>query len=380
VASALVLLSLTLLAPHARAQEEAPIEETGNRLGNIWFDIGSWIAQPAGLQYTPATETNFIPPFSTQQNLTMGHGTETETFYSLEYALPNKWGSFFLGLYKHRDTAFLSRSTFTSEAQTKFRDTRLDYSRPAFRTRRVLADWSVGWRRIEHDRAIDVAYFALSPLLPVILPPACQGTCPDLSPEPDTAVESSAYEGRGLSAGIDLEFPLWKRNLVLEAGAGASLLRGKLDYSYQSSNSYYFETDGTNFVQILCDNPDVCASDYATFDDVFVEGNTTVFQSSRIKQEDAAYALASERQAQDAQILEGYLGLRWRTPYQRLEVYLGFRQTRLDNVALRMRPTLQRASAVESNGQFQTTATTVIQETGSVVYEGFYGGLRFRLY
>jgi len=215
----------------------------------------------------------------------------------------------------------------------------------------------------------------------VILPPACETPCPDLSPLPDSAGTRSQYEGRGLTGGIQLEFPLWKNNLVIEGSVAVSVLRGDIDLYYNGSNSYYIETDGGgDFVQILCATPDVCESDYETFDDTFLEGNNIVYQADRIAQRNASISLSDTKTDQSSLVVENDIAIRWRTPYKRLEVFGGFRQSRYGGVAVELRPTVQ-AGAPDEDGNFPLTLVGGVTENErSVTYEGFYGGVTIRLY
>jgi hypothetical protein len=406
VAPVALLLAIAVPAPIVLAQEEAPAEETGNRLGNIFLDIGTWVAQPSGLQYTPATRVDPTSPFATQTNLEIPHGTNDEAQYRVEYRLPSNMGSFEFRVYKHEDNSNLDgfspaaflfgealthnlyaglnndglADAFRSRSRTKMREWRIDYRRQAFRTPRVAADWFVGWRRVKHSRDLRADYFALVPGLPVILPPACDLNCPDLSPESDFASTRSQFEGRGATAGIDLQFPLWKNEVVFEGGASISVLRGDLNSRYEALNTYYIETTGTgNFVRILCDTPSACAADYETFDDVFLDGTTVIYQAERIAQRDAAFAVQRANSAQTSLVIENHLGFRWRTPYKRLEVFGGFRQTRYDDVALELRPTVS-ALDPNSDGEVVLVTTGVNETERSVTYEGFFGGVTFRLY
>ena len=64
-----ILLALLWVAfqasPGVRAQEEAATEEKeaqGGLLGSIHVEIETWVAQPSGLQYQPATVSDPTPP------------------------------------------------------------------------------------------------------------------------------------------------------------------------------------------------------------------------------------------------------------------------------------------------------------------------------
>ena len=97
--AALTLL-FTIYAPLVLAQEEAPVEDTGSRLGNIFVNLEAWVAQPTGLQYSPATSVSPDSPFESQTR-SLSHGTHDEGRYQLEYTLPSDAGTFELSLYRH---------------------------------------------------------------------------------------------------------------------------------------------------------------------------------------------------------------------------------------------------------------------------------------
>ncbi len=386
------------------AQEEAQdSEESTKRIGNFYIDLGSWVAQPVGMGLVPATEVDLSGSgsgtLSQSRSLEIQHGTEDKFQSRLEYRLPNKMGSVFISLYDHDEDTGMNRSspgqfiygealthslfagfasdtladTFVSAATSDLRDFRIDYSREAFRSPRVSGDWFVGWRRVEHARQIVADYFAVVPGLPPILPPACVD-CLNLDPLPDSASAYSTYEGRGLTGGFDLEFPLWKNRLVLEGGAALTVMRGDIEANYQATNSFYILTDVDGTQYLVCGTPTFCDEQYALFDDVIFNSEGQPYHiADNIVQGTTGVAL-TRNASLSSQVLENYLGFRWRTPYNRLEVFGGFRQTRYDDVALELRPTVIASDVIEA------TVTAVHEEYESVTYEGFYGGVTFRLY
>jgi hypothetical protein len=405
------ILFLAIAAPTSivLGQEEAPVEETGSRMGNIYFDIGTWVPQPVGLHYTPATLYDTSTGFGVQSNLELPHSTSDKTLYGLEYRMPSGYGRFVASLYKHEDVSSMSAyraaefiygeslahnafpgvynnqlaDAFVSTASTRLRQWGLDYYRPAFRTPRLAADWFVGWRRVEHERALAAEYFALVPDLPPILPPACNLPCPDLSPWSDTATVTSDFDGRGITAGIDLEFPLWKNELVFEGKASLTVMRGKLSAGYQGNNSYYILNDGSGIEgyesnQILCLTPESCQDDYEIFDMVFVSDNQVVYVADRIAQREAKFAVGSNNSSHTSQLVDLYLGFRWRTPLQRLEVFAGFRQAHYNDIAVELRPVVNVVSV--DDGQVMLGMESLNPTEGSVTYEGFLGGVTVRIY
>jgi len=378
-------------APAALAQEEAPAEETqAGGIGQFFLDVGFWTSQPTGLEFSPALERGANGSFSSVNH---DYGTETEDQYRIEYRLPSNRGSFSFSLYKHTGEAQLTERTptsfqwfearalasqagvnndgfadgFTSVSGTRLREWRATYSHEAFRTPRITGTWYIGWHRVEDSETLNADYFAIAPSLPPILPPACGSNCTDkaltLAPLPDTATTDSDFEGRGLLGGMDFELPLWKSRIVLEGGIGLSVLRGDHDTGYFGSNSLYTLTEEDGSVRVLCPSGSssaTCAADYALFDDFEVVNGQPHFTIDSINQVTISESLA-EADSQTSEVLDTRIGVRWRTPYKRLEAFGGFRQTHYADAAV----------TVEADGD---------RFTHSVTYEGFFFGVTFRLY
>jgi len=403
ISVALVFLLCTILGPFSSAQEEAPAEETTNRLGNFFFSYETWVAQPVGLGYHPAT-VNDTETFFSSQALNIEHGTNDTARYELEYQLPSNSGSFSLSLFDHEDSEDLSRfdpanfifgqtmsfplyagvnndglaDAFISSSGTTLRDWSLEFSRDAFHTRLVSGQWSIGWRRVEHSRQLATDYFALVPGFGALLPPgpACLIDLPDnpacrLDPLPDSASFFSKFEGRGATIGLDLEFPLWKNKLVLEGGIGISVMRGKTDTSYLAENHVYIlEFEGEAFI---------LGPPYDEFEIVLDGGGEPIALIDFISQFRVPISMQSSGVSTTAEVFDAELGVRWRTPLKRLEVYAGMRQTHYDNVGLDLRP--QGTTETFTEDGFVIINVQEIKETPrSVTYEGFYGGVRIRLY
>lgn len=399
------VLTAAFVAAPCGAQEEAPPEDTGSRLGNVYVDFGTWVAQPTGLQYVPATMLDASGDVQFQRNLEVDHGTSDKTHWAIDYDMPADLGRFSFEYYKHDDMeqfGMLSPAQFVfgeaiahnvfagyrndtladgflSRTLTELREFRIDYTREAYRSPRVAVDWFVGWRRVEHSRQIDASYFALAPDLPPVLPPNCSA-CPDLDPLPDTAGRTSSYEGRGATVGMDIEFPLWRNDVVFEGEIAVTVMRGDLTARYQATNSYYVLAQDIpgRAAGILCLDDATCDDDYELFDDV-IENGQPIFVGDRIAQRQASIGVISDGSSLTNLVVENSLGFRWRTPYRRLEVFAGFRQTRYDDIAIDLQPTVA-ASAPDDDLEI-SLATTALRETArSVTYEGFYGGVTFRLY
>lgn len=383
------------------AQEEAPAEETGSRLGNIYLNIESWVAQPTGLEYFPATLIDPSNPFDTT-TLEVPHSTGNETRYQLDYALPSELGNIAFTVYKHTEDPGLTRLSpsefiygetaahplfagvynngladgFASATYTKLRDVRIDFYRPAFRSPRVAANWFVGWRRVRHSRNMAADYFALVPDFPPLLPPG--GYCPDppppdapckLNPIADQTSIRSKFDGRGATVGMDLEFPLWKNKVVLEGDVALSVMRGKTDTQYTSETSLY-----------VLDDTVILGPPYDEFDDVLVDAQGVVtYLIDSIDQVTLPLGLRSEGLSTTSQVFDASLGFRWRTPLKRLEVYGGIRQSHYADVGVDLRPKNVTISVTEE-GVILENIQDIDSTNRSVTYEGFYGGIRVRLY
>jgi len=394
------------------AQEEAPVEETGNRIGNVYFSLGIWSSQPVGTQYSPAgvstTDTDPTGTSANLNNLDIEHGTESEGTYEFEYVLPKNYGTLSYSLYKQNDESFLNLTSpsnyifeqslsfddfaglrndglsdgFFSTATTELREWKIDYSRLAFETPRVKGAWSVGWRRVEHHEELVAEYFNLVTGLPPLLPPLCdpcdEGLILALTPRSDTASVKSNYEGRGLTLGIDLELPLWKNKVVLEGSASISALRGDANSFYIATNNYFTINEPPG--RVLCADAATCDDDYALFGAMEDSGggNTSpVF--NRISQRNATASATLDGVSQDAFVLDTRVGFRWRTPLRRLEVFGGFKQSRYDDVAIDIRPQVV-VTEIDDLGVASLAVSGIDRSLKSVTYEGFYGGVRLRLY
>jgi len=419
-----LVLALIALAPtDARAQEEAPVEdkpaESGGRLGSFHVAVETWVAQPAGLQYVPASQADPSNPFATRL-LESDHRTHDELRYRLMWTLPKAAGELSLTYYAHNDEAALDGAdpgnfvfaellapslfagvnndgmadAFESVNQTDLRDWHVDFTRPAFQTTFMRGTWSVGWRRVRHDREQAAAYFATLPGLPALLPPLCDN-CPNLDPDPDIAVSSSTFEGRGPRVGADLTFPLWRDKLSLEGGASLSVLRGSTSASYQAlTQAYLFAEDPDSLIflappydlfgwyyndvaNVLCP-----VINYDTSIDTLCDaaGDSLTAAASKVSKREAILGLQGQSVSTSADVLEGHIGFRWKAlPW--LEVTGGFRSTRYTNVGteLRAAPELDGAT-LGSSGQILLTPGTVSREERSATYEGLYAGVIIRLY
>jgi hypothetical protein len=401
-AGTLLVLGLALAYP-ASAQEEAPAETETSRLGHFWVDLETWVAQPTGLQYVPATELDLDNPLDTR-TIELDHSTNSEARYQFEWEMPSEWGRLRGTIYKHTDNEDLQRldpanftfgetlthslfagvnndgaaDGFSSASTTRTRDTRIDFARRAFSSPRVSADWFIGWRRVEHSRSLAAEYYALVPGFPPLLPPAgfCNPVpfCP-LDPIPDTASMTSDHESRGATAGIEIDFPVWRNQVLLEGDLSIAVMRGSTTTTYTAQNAYYLLDEeaaqlGTGSV--------ILGPPYDEFDDIILVQNAPVPLLNYISQESFPIGLQSDLST-DTQVLDAALGFRWRTPLKWLEVVGGMRQTYYQNVGADVRPKISTVTTTE-DGIPVYNIEDVDQVERSATYEGFYGGVRVRLY
>ncbi len=381
--------------PPKEAQEEAEAPAQSDSKGEVYLEAEVWVAQPTGTEYAPATQLDPDNPLQ-ETILTISHGTEPEGRFRAGYTLPGDWGTIVVTYLKQEDDAELARATpgefmfgevsvnplfagfandgltdsFTTVTRTRLRDLRLDIYRPAFRGARVSGDWFVGWRRVTHIRQMSTLYRALLPDLPVFLPPTVpcppNAGCPNLAPIPDSGSIDSSFEGRGISAGLEVDFHLWQDKLWLETGVSLAVLRGEIKSDYNSTTSAYFvrvDIDGDGTPESLIVNPLF----YEDFDEF----------ASDVGQATLPIGLEADAIATTSQVVDASVALRWRAR-RWLEAFVGFRDTRYTDVGVDLRAKVV-AISIDDFGFPVRNFEDVTEVDRSVTYEGFYGGIAFRL-
>jgi hypothetical protein len=363
----------------AKREQAAAAEE---RLGTLYAEYGTWVAQPVGLEYTPATRINPSDPVDVKL-LQIAHGTDRRERVRAGYEFHNRVGEFMLTYFSHEDEEALGDSTpgvfqfgelwvhpfsagfaedgradaFRATAATKMRDLRLDYYRPAFSNDRVRAKWFVGFRRFFHRRDQAATYFAVLTDLPVLLPPIVPEPRPDLEPLPDVAQLQSKYEGRGVEAGMEFIVPLWKDRLLFEAGFALGVLRGKFSTRYSSFTHLYLQ---------LNENGEIVDTLAPPYSESFLASDVDLVQQFTFPA-----ALNADGLSQSGQVLDASLGFRWKA-WRGLDLLGGFRDTRYENVALELRPG---AANLSASAVFNLEDASRIER--SVAYEGFYLGVAY---
>lgn len=370
----LLCLLLGLVSANAQAQEgNASEDDEDSKWVRIYLEAGVWNSQIAGAEYYPATMNDPQNPVGTDL-LTYDDDKSTAARYRAGFLLKKNLGEIIGTWYARRDPVEMSMTRpgnfifgeiqahglyygyrndgladgFNGEAATVLRDLRIDYMRTAFKSKRVIGKWFVGYRRVSHKREHYVEYLALTPDLPPVIPPSPSIDEP-LDPRSDTASITSDYIGRGVEAGMEFRIPMWKDRLFLEADFLGASMRGKSTTSYTSTTHYY-----------TVDGAFLAPSDY---DDAWEN------VPDDIVQQDYLIGLQSQSLPTSSQIFEASLGIRGRV-WSTLELFLGFRSAQYQNFGVDLRPKVT----------FTATGLAVqdVEEIDrSATYEGFYTGLSY---
>ncbi len=380
VMALLVVSGLSWPTAAQEVTEESGAKSSGPT-GRLIFGVEGWIAQPAGLGYSPATEEAVATGIGIEsRRLTMNHGTNSKLRYQVGYRLPGNWGKVVYSSYNHNDEGSLNRfdpgafrfgesltftefagvnndglaDGFTSSNSTRLRDLHLNYFRPLFASDKVRGNLILGWRRVDHDRNHGAEYYALVPDFPPVFPPNSPPVA-SLTPFADTARVRSQFEGRGPELGLNLEFPMLNDKLVIEASAAITVVRGKTTTRYQAENSYY-EINGT-----VLDPP------YDIFGTITVDPNTGAVDPN-IVQTRQRVSLTSTSESASSEVMDVSIGFRWQAlPW--MDVTGGFRNSRFDDVGIDLRP-----------GNINLGLSDVAEVGRSVTYEGFYAGVVIRAF
>lgn len=152
-----------------------------------------------------------------------------------------------------------------SHAVRRSREYRLEFQNQAFDTRWARATWGVGLRSLSHARTLSISYYAIVPNFP---PAGTVDEIMRLFPRADQFGQTASFEGSGLGASFNVEFPLHPRFSIV-TGLSIGLLRGKSESSYSSETSFY----------ALATSPDVpltTAELFALLSLPIVPGSTTL--------------------------------------------------------------------------------------------------------
>jgi hypothetical protein len=386
------ILLLLLVAPITLAQDDdsgddsdaASTATDSGRIGVLYAEFGVWVAQPVGLDYSPATRNNPNDPFDTRL-LTVKHGTDDRERVRVGWEFNNAIGEFVLTYYSHEDRADRGESepgrfvfgevmshplnagfsddglsdSYFDDTNTLLRDLRVDYYRPAFENDRASAKWFAGLRRVYHKREQEIRYDVLVPSLPPLLPPLTV-LRPTLIPLPDVVEIKSEYEGRGVEAGMDFLVPLFRDRFTFEAGFAVAALRGETDATYESATHYYARVVNNEVVEVI-------EPPFTRLEEFVIPGDPN---SGKViddtEQLTDIFALKSLDRSSTSMVVEGYLGFRWRA-WRTLEVIAGFRDVHYSDAGVDLRP--KQVSISSGN---QVNIQDVDETSRDVGYEGFY--------
>ena len=362
-------------APEAPAAEPPaakpyPAEPPLHRWGGITLGIVGWYPQLVGAHYEVADV------FSSGHWSALEMQSEARIRESLRFAyhLPKHVGSIVFtydsmshddqfqslkpGQFVYDETQSVSSFAgyandgladgVSSGSETKTRELRIDYSQTAFDSKRARGTWSFGYRDLDHSRSLGITYYALIPDLPPVIPPIVSGAADTarFTPQPDTVDMQSNFSGSGLGAAFDVEFRLARRVSVI-GGLSVALYRGKLDTTYESRASFFFDQETG---QILTNDELIAAFNQVEdpqADPPVPAGTENVFQAFDV------YNRRAPGQSQFAQSFDVYLGIQvnvWRTM----------------NVSVLMREL-----------QYLDVAADLF-DTHSIAYEGYGVGLSYR--
>jgi len=374
---------LALVVP-AFAQDETADEPKASieGLGRIIAEVSGWISQPGGADVAIALRQ----PSDTSLGAaleTIPTGTDTGLRYRGGYEFRDNIGTFVLTWYSvatELQQTVLTPSTFqfseiltvplypgvfddgladgyASTATLKTRDLRLDYYRDFVSTPRVDARWFVGYRRVNHIRTGQTEYYSLVPNLPPILDPLGSPR-QDLVPGVDFALTESNLSARGVEAGIEVELPVWRKRVWVDAGLSVSAMRGRLSTSYSSrTHVYTFRGDLAPGV-----SPYVDPNDPDAFEDSE--------RLAGIRQEAVDVSVRSRNEGTDMAVIDASLGFRWQV-WKSIQVLGGYRATHYQGAAQDIAP-----AAVAANGDLtRFTVQGIERREHSLTLEGYYLGV-----
>jgi hypothetical protein len=384
-AGAFLLVALVAISP-AVAQDDDTKSDGGVR---FMIEVDAWGAQPRGLEYEPATLAD--PTGTTGDSLIeFKQDPSTTPYWRFDLDAGQDVGHFRLTWFTQDQDQTMKEFTpgefwfgqiqshpygagwlndgrsdgFEAATSTKISDFRFDFSRSAFRSDNFEGRWLVGIRRVEHDRSMDTVYYALAPLQDPLIPPVFELPRPDLDPQPDEALVSSKYRGRGLEAGMEFDFSFVQDRIKLEAGFAVGVLSGRVDTAYSSRNwVYIFKDPATGEESVLA--PPYNWSEQLPSPPP--QGSTVADNTT---QESVTFRMNTNSRSTISPVMDLYLGLRGRI-WKGLEAVLGYRSVFYGNVGVDLRP---KVTSITSAG---VNFVDEDETERSAEYDGFYLGLAY---
>jgi hypothetical protein len=360
--------------PVAEDRERAPAERPETR---FLLEIGYLGATTVGGDHRIGTE--YTPETGVYRTLYMPEEMGSGTLYRVAWKLPEDWGEI-VGRYWSHEVAtgtvasrpgdFVFGITETipfahgvaddgladaveASASFKNRDGDVSWRFRLVEKPRLQLDAAVGIRKVIHREDSSVAYFALDAGLPSLIEPGGGDQGSLLAPVPDRASSLSDFEGNGIQFGVDALVPLVSDRLQLEASATIALLRGTTRASYSTNTSLYLYRD----VPI-------------SFDE-FLE-RLEAEEYGLLSQLTLQLGIEDPGRSTTASALDLSVGLRSRI-WRGIEVALGAKLTRYEDIAYDLRPT---APSLSPAGLF--TFGGIEESWRSIGYEAFYASAAYR--
>ncbi|MDH3627527.1 MAG: hypothetical protein OEV00_00975 [Acidobacteriota bacterium] len=387
---ALLTLMIVFFVVGSAFAQEAEGDDDGSLFKYI-AEIEIWVAQPTGLDYSPATVFDATNPFfEVYQRPT--HGTSESFRYAGGLEFRRDAGALMLSYLEHRDEdVLLGESSpgnyifttsmaspllaglnddgladgYDSQFDTTLRDLRINYKRAAFETNRVNGSWWVGVRRVAHRRIANASYYAIVDGLPPLIPPLVTFPRPDLDPRPDVVDTASRYSGRGLEMGMEFETAMLKsKKLKLRASVGMAFLRGKVRSEYTSISHAFTFQDPLTGVTTVMEPP------YDLFGEIIQvsAGGALGPAVDFIDQITVVDSFLDEKRSLSGSVIDTEVSLNYQI-HKTVEFYGGFRGSSYSNVGIE-----SRREVAQIGNQL---LSSIASEEQSAEYEGFFGGVRF---
>jgi len=380
-AGALLLIALTTFSPIVAQDDDTQSD------GGLHFllELGSWGAQPRGMEYEPASLYDPSGTFG-DEIINLDTDSKAEFYYVVDLDAGQNVGHFRLIWYSqsqgqsmtdYRPGDFVfgqiqshpygagyyndGRSDgFDASSDTKLSDLRFDFSRTAFRSDRFEGRWLVGIRRVQHERNLDTVYHAIAPLQEPFIPPTFEEPPTGLLPNSDEVTVTSDYRGRGLEGGMEFDIWVMKDRIKIETGFAVGVLSGTVDTGYSSRNwVYLFENAATGAKEIMAPPYD--------FSQELPDGGIVADQTT---QEAMDFRLSSSSRSTVSPVMDLYVGVRGRI-WKGLEAVLGYRSVFYGNVGVDLRPKITSITPAGTN------LVDVTETDRSAEYDGLYFALAY---
>lgn len=382
--------------------------------GHWYFDIEAFYAQPAGGELFPASQVNPDDALDTKA-LGINYEANSRGRYRFGYKFSGKGGAIIGTWYAQEGIQTMSLSSpgqfiygelniapyyaglfldgmadgFDARADLLLRDFRLDYYREAFSNPRVTGRWFAGLRRVFHRRSLETWYLAQAPGLGPLLAPASNNPRPDLMPgrcgvyredetgpgcEPvsDYSLTHSDVEFRGVEAGFDIDVTLLRRRLFFNAGFAVAVGRGRQTTNYKSTTYRYELRDGGRSGPLVR----VLVPPYDEFNE-YTGGSGFTGVVENVAQVELPLSMNTVNESASSAVIETFLGFTYR-PWRTLDIRLGFRQTRYEDIGVVVMPS--DASPTVPENPDKTTVWNLQDDSRneySMTYEGYYLGVSY---